>query len=75
MTSTTGYVRIIDTCYSNIEHLLPMVVPCVIEDVADGDKLYHVYPDAFKALGCDVGTCKHPYPFYEDEVDVINIEE
>ena len=67
----TSNIRIVATCYSNIADKLPLVVPCTVEDVGDGDKLYHVYPEDLAAHGCDVGVCKQPYPFYEDEVEVI----
>lgn len=68
---TAGHIRIISSSYTNLAQAEGQVLVCTIEDVGDGDKLYHVHPDKFKDLGCDVGVCRYPYPFYADEVEVI----
>jgi hypothetical protein len=72
---TAGHVKILDvSCYPNLLKAAGHIVECIIEDVGDGDKLYHVHPSLFKVLGCDTGVCRYAYPFYANEVEVIKKE-
>lgn len=73
---TNGRVKLLDvSLYPNLTLAEGQEVSCVIEDVGEGDKLYHVQPATLKALGCDVGTCRYAYPFYDSEVTVVNKQE
>jgi len=68
-TRTKGHVKIIDaSCYPNLAAAEGKVVACVIEKFPVADTLYHILPEEFVALGCDVGTCQCAYPFYANEV-------
>ena len=71
-----GYVKLVDVgTYLNLAPAQNCTVVCHVEDTGCGTHLYHVSPSTLKNLGCDVGTCKYDYPFYDSEVKVINEQE
>lgn len=70
-----GRVKLTDVGgYLNLIPAQNCVVACQIEDTGNGTHLYHVSPSTLKELGCDVGTCKLDYPFYDSEVKLIKEE-
>jgi hypothetical protein len=70
-----GKVKLLDVGgYLNLEAAAGLVVPCTVHDWEDGDFTYYVEPEVFTKLGCHVGGCSQPFPFYEGEVEVITEE-
>lgn len=60
-------------CYNFVDPALGKLVEAIVTDNFNG-KLYHVSVKELRRVGC-TGVSGAPYPFYEEEVQVITTKE
>jgi len=75
-TKSAGKVKLLKAaldCYPNLAPAVGHALPCSTEDFGDGNKLFKVPAEELEKLGCNVGTCGQPFPFYGEEVEELNL--